>query len=163
MTLPATDVCACRRRSVPCYTDLSSCYPHFTSSWETGLQHVFTAWYIHGSTALVGQSFLFIGVPLYTTLLWTSDQPVAEAATNITCNRHNRRTCIASMRFEPASPVSENPQTHALDRAATGIGLCKVYCQLAALLVLLVLRVSIADCSHLQGDTRVEDMHSCPT
>jgi hypothetical protein len=76
------------------------------------------------------------------------------------------------MRFEPATPVSENPQTHALDRAATGIGLCKVYCHLAALLVychlaallvLLVRRVSIANCSHLQGDTGVEDMYSCPT
>jgi hypothetical protein len=33
----------CRRRFVPCYTGLSSCYPHFTSSWETGLQHYYRA------------------------------------------------------------------------------------------------------------------------
>jgi hypothetical protein len=29
--------------------------------------------------------------------------------------------------FEPKIPVSERPQTHALDRAATGIGLFKSY------------------------------------
>jgi hypothetical protein len=29
--------------------------------------------------------------------------------------------------FEPTFPASEWPQTHALDRAATGIGLIKIY------------------------------------
>jgi hypothetical protein len=29
--------------------------------------------------------------------------------------------------FEPTMPVSERPQTHVLDRAATGIGLCLEY------------------------------------
>jgi hypothetical protein len=29
---------------------------------------------------------------------------------------------MPSVGFEPAIPVSERPQTHALDRAATGIG-----------------------------------------
>jgi hypothetical protein len=29
--------------------------------------------------------------------------------------------------FEPTIPVSEQPQTHALDRAATGIGGMRIY------------------------------------
>jgi hypothetical protein len=37
-----------------------------------------------------------------------------------THNTHNRQTFTAG--FEPTIPVSERPQTHALDRAATGIG-----------------------------------------
>jgi hypothetical protein len=37
--------------------------------------------------------------------LWMSDQPVAEAATYATQNKHNRRTSMPSMGFEPAIPV----------------------------------------------------------
>ena len=32
------------------------------------------------------------------------------------------------MGFDPAIPASEKPQTHALDRAATGIGGGQTYC-----------------------------------
>jgi hypothetical protein len=39
-----------------------------------------------------------------------------------TRNTHNRQTSIPPAGFEPAIPESERPQTHALDRAATGIG-----------------------------------------
>jgi len=35
-------------------------------------------------------------------LLWTSDQPVAEAATYTIHNKHTRRTSIPSLRLEPA-------------------------------------------------------------
>jgi hypothetical protein len=37
-------------------------------------------------------------------------------------NTHNRQTSMPTVRFEPAIPASEWPQTYALDRAATGIG-----------------------------------------
>jgi hypothetical protein len=40
-----------------------------------------------------------------------------------THNTHNRQTFMPSVGFEPAIPASERPQTHALDRTATGIGL----------------------------------------
>jgi hypothetical protein len=52
---------------------------------------------------------------LFISLLWTSDQPVAEASTqdNTTC-KHKRQTSMPRAGFEPAIP--------ALDRAATGIG-----------------------------------------
>ena len=40
-----------------------------------------------------------------------------------THNTHNRQTSMSLAGFEPAFPASERPQTHALDRAATGIGL----------------------------------------
>jgi hypothetical protein len=33
-----------------------------------------------------------------------------------------RQTSMPPAGFEPAIPASERPQTHALDRAATGIG-----------------------------------------
>jgi len=40
-----------------------------------------------------------------------------------THNTHNRQTSMPPAGFEPAIPSSERPHTHALDRAATGIGL----------------------------------------
>jgi hypothetical protein len=54
-------------------------------------------------------------------LLWTSDQLVAENSM-IKHNSHNRQTSMHLAGFEPAIPASERPQTHALYRAATGIG-----------------------------------------
>jgi hypothetical protein len=41
-------------------------------------------------------------------------------------NTHKRQTSMTLAEFEPATPASERPQTHALDRAATAIG--KVQC-----------------------------------
>jgi len=38
-----------------------------------------------------------------------------------THNSHKRQTPIPPADFEPAIPTSELPQTHALDRVATGI------------------------------------------
>ena len=135
------------------------------SSWDSGLQHVYTPCCIHGSTALVGHSVLFISVQRSQTHHTTLNERSA-------CRRgrylHNtqhtqQKTSIALARFEPATPASEQPQTHALDRVATGIGLCRVYCQLTALLVLLLRHVSTANRSHLQGATGFEEMNSCQT
>jgi hypothetical protein len=39
-----------------------------------------------------------------------------------TYNTHNRQTSMHPAGFEPAFPASEQPQAHAVDRAATGIG-----------------------------------------
>jgi len=39
-----------------------------------------------------------------------------------THNTHKRQTFMPSAGFEPAIPASQRPHTHALDRAATGIG-----------------------------------------
>jgi hypothetical protein len=39
-----------------------------------------------------------------------------------THNTHNREIFVAPAGFEPVIPATERPQTHALDRAATGIG-----------------------------------------
>jgi hypothetical protein len=39
-----------------------------------------------------------------------------------THNTHNRQIFMPSVGFEPAIPASERPQTHIIDRAATGIG-----------------------------------------
>jgi hypothetical protein len=53
-------------------------------------------------------------------LPWTSDEPVAETSTW----QHSQETDIHTppVGFEPTIPASERPQTHALERAATGIG-----------------------------------------
>jgi hypothetical protein len=37
-------------------------------------------------------------------------------------NTHNRQTSMPSVLFQPTFSVGERPQTHALDRAATGTG-----------------------------------------
>jgi len=39
-----------------------------------------------------------------------------------TYNSHKTQTSMTPARFEPTIPPSKQPQTHALDRAATGIG-----------------------------------------
>jgi len=39
-----------------------------------------------------------------------------------THNTHNRQTSMPPVGFEPTISTGERPQTHALDRAATGIG-----------------------------------------
>jgi len=39
-----------------------------------------------------------------------------------THHNHTRRTYMPPGGFEPAIPASEQPQKHALDRVATGIG-----------------------------------------
>ena len=40
-----------------------------------------------------------------------------------THNTHNRQTDMPTAGFEPAIAASKRPQTHALDRATTGIGM----------------------------------------
>jgi hypothetical protein len=76
---------------------------------------------------LVGKDFLVIeasrshsDTPHSVGLIWTSDQ--LERRDLTTHNTHNRRPAMPPAGFEPAIPTSERPQTHALDRAATGTG-----------------------------------------
>ena len=60
--------------------------------------------------------------PQSVTLLWTSDQPTQWPLPDKT--QHSQQTDIhAPGTFEPAIPESEHPQTHALDRTDTGIGI----------------------------------------
>jgi hypothetical protein len=44
-----------------------------------------------------------------------------------THNTHKRQTFMPPVGFEPEIPESGRPQTHALDRAATGIGTSQFY------------------------------------
>ena len=55
-------------------------------------------------------------------LLWTSDQPNAETSNSQHTPLNKRKTSLPPAGFEPAIPASERPQTHALDRSATVIG-----------------------------------------
>ena len=59
--------------------------------------------------------------------LWTSDQPDLTAHNIHKRERErdrqtDRQTDMLPAVVEPATPASERPQTHALDRAATAIG-----------------------------------------
>jgi hypothetical protein len=85
------------------------------------------------ATALVGQGLLIIeasrshslDTPHSVGLFWTSDQPDARTSTCITHNIHKRQTSMPPEGFEPTIQTSERPQTHVLDRAATGFGRTK--------------------------------------
>ena len=79
---------------------------------------------------LVGQDLLDIEAPWSYSdtpdsvgILWTSDQPEAETSTwQHTTFTWDRHTCPPPRGFEHTIPARERPQTHALDRVATGIG-----------------------------------------
>ena len=51
-----------------------------------------------------------------------SDNLVAETSNLTTHNTHNRQTSTPPVGFEPTISAGEQPQTYALDRAATGTG-----------------------------------------
>jgi hypothetical protein len=53
---------------------------------------------------------------------WVKDRPIVEYSTCTTHNTHNRQIAMHLAEFEPAIPTSKRTQTHALDRAANGIG-----------------------------------------
>jgi hypothetical protein len=82
-----------------------------------------------GATAVLGQGLLIIEAsrPQSIRLLWTNDQPDAETSTSqhttITTDRHPCHRLVSNS----AIPASERPQTDALDRAATGIGVSLYY------------------------------------
>ena len=85
----------------------------------------------HGcSTALVGLDFLIVEVSRFhparyssVGVLWTGNMPVAETSTwQHTKNSQETQISMPPAGFEAAIPESERPQTHVLNRAATGIG-----------------------------------------
>ena len=75
----------------------------------------------HGIHSL-GFTLTLMDTPRSVGLLWTSDQSDPETSTR----QHNTLTTdshpCTSAGLELANPASERLQTHALDRAATGIG-----------------------------------------
>ena len=88
--------------------------------------------FFHGSTALVGLDLEIVEVsrshsdtPHSVGLLWTSDRPLRRDLYLTTHSSHKRQTSMPAAGFEPAIPACERLQTHALDRAATGIGKAK--------------------------------------
>jgi hypothetical protein len=58
-------------------------------------------------------------------LLWANDQPDPRDLYLTTRSIHERQTSMPLAGYEPTIPASERPQTHVLDRSATGIGLLK--------------------------------------
>jgi hypothetical protein len=83
-----------------------------------------------GSTAIVGPALLLIPevsrsnshIPHSAGLLWTSDRPIAETSTWKHTQHSQKRGLHASDGIRTCNPANERPQTHALGRAATGIG-----------------------------------------
>jgi len=83
--------------------------------------------FFNGSTSVVGVCLVIVeasrshsDIPHSVGLLWTSDRPVAETYTRQK-SQHLQETDIPG-RIRTAFPASERPQTHALDRAAVGVG-----------------------------------------
>jgi hypothetical protein len=79
----------------------------------------------------LGRFFSFLIFYTVCTTPWTGDQPVARPLpTHRTIQTHNKRiqTSMAQVGFEPTIPVFERRKiVHALDRAATVIGVVKTY------------------------------------
>ena len=80
---------------------------------------------------LLGQGFLIVQASRSysdTThcvgLLWTRGQPDAEKKNP---KIHKRQDFHGPAGFEPTVPANERPQTHALDREATGMDIHKYY------------------------------------
>jgi len=73
------------------------------------------------------QGFTTTDKPKSGGLLWTSDKPNAETSTwQLTTLRGDRHPCLRR-HSNPPVPPGELPQTHALDRAPTGIGCRNTY------------------------------------
>jgi hypothetical protein len=83
---------------------------------------------------LVGQDLLIIDALGHITLGRThlDEWPVRRSDLYLkTHNTHKRQTSMPSAKFELTIPASVQPQSHALDRVATGIGkLCTYYTKL---------------------------------
>jgi len=74
-----------------------------------------------GQRLIIQASLSHSDTPYSVRLLWTSDQ--SDAETYIwQHNTHKRQESMVSAGFEHVFPESEQPQTHALVRAATGVG-----------------------------------------
>ena len=79
-------------------------------------------WWAKASSISRLHNHTHLDTPHSVRLLWKSDQPDAE---NSTCQHTIHTTDILPPAgFELTIPASERPQTHALGRAATGIGVC---------------------------------------
>jgi hypothetical protein len=88
-----------------------------SSLWRCGV--LVRSWLV---TSPYGTSQSHSDTPHSARLLWTSDQPETENSTwqHTTLTRDGYPCPPAG--FEPIIPASKRPQTHALDRGATGYG-----------------------------------------
>ena len=77
--------------------------------------------HLPGQRPIIQASWSHSDTPHSVELLWTSDQSYA-ATSSRQHNTHKRQTSMEPEGFEPVFPESEQLQTHALVRAATGIG-----------------------------------------
>jgi len=90
---------------------------------------LFLLFFYHGTTAPSGPRpphYRRLIITLRYTTLGRSPQDERSARRRVlyltTHNTHNRQTSMPPAGLEPTFPASMRPQTHALDRAATGIG-----------------------------------------
>jgi hypothetical protein len=88
---------------------------------------------IYGSTVLfidLGRFFSFLILHTVGRTPWTGNQPVARPPPTQRTQTQNKRT-KTSMGFEPMIPMLERANTvHALDRAATVIGLSDLHIEI---------------------------------
>ena len=90
---------------------------------------------LYGSTALLGLGLLFEVPRSHSRHNTLGKIPLDEWSARrrdhylTTDNTHKKQTSMFPAGFEPVIPASEQPQTHALDCAATGIGAFPIYSQ----------------------------------
>jgi hypothetical protein len=105
-------------------------YHFFASDVVAILVSVTVYIYTHGATAPSGLWLQhYLGVTITHRHNTFGRTPLDEGSARsrdlylTTHNTHNRQTSMSPVGFEPAIPASKRPHTHALDSAATGIGL----------------------------------------
>jgi len=94
--------------------------------WRNVIGFVYEDFFSVAGHHVMGQGLLIVeasrslsDTPHSLELLWTSDQPVAHTSTWQHTTQHT--DFRAPARFEPTVPVSERPQSHAIDHADTGM------------------------------------------
>jgi hypothetical protein len=103
-----------------CELVMNLCVPKKMINFLTRILPSFTGAYSPGRTFGLHFGFSWSHTYRHTVrLLWTSDQPVAEASTYT--GQHNRQTSMPRAGFKPATPATKRPQTYALDCAASGM------------------------------------------
>ena len=97
---------------------------------DLAILHVILCYFYHGATAPNGPRLDYRGFMITLRHTTVGRTPLDEWSVRprdlclTTHNIHKRQTSMPPAGFEPEIPTSERPHTHAVDRAATGIGNC---------------------------------------
>ena len=118
-----------RRKSRQVCCSVSACWPRYVNlfSWR------YNPLWLYFHSPVAGFGLLVFEVSwLHTRRATDGRTPLDEWSIRrrdlylTTYNTHNRQTSMPPVGFEPTIPAGERPKTYALDRAATGTGICEL-------------------------------------